>query len=388
MKRIPRKFLLFSLILMMLVPVGCRQHTMDPSLKSKFERNVDQLVLDTAYSLRQKGYDIAPAAVVSGNALRNQTYTRLDEMIITRLRDRLAENREVISLSRENWFELKEKRPVSFKGHDRNREPLLENLVILVVNIKPEPNFDRIRVQVTAKNAKSLPLPGVGGKVMLEHFDDSPGTVLLKTQVDTKPYPEGLKSNPYISLEQMAYSMASELSYAVDRGIKTGRHKAAKDEIRVVVCTQKAKGPGARFQKAFTRELSQSLAAMDGMTSSVSRKDFSPIFRQMDFYQKNDHVFDIGKEKLAPGTVLLLVETKHQGSLEQVALRAVWRITPLMNARNQLIVSNSAGSYVSGFTSRAWYNGRVPVVQDIPDVRPKKPHSIFHKKRMEDRGFD
>ncbi len=54
-------------------------------------------------------------SVVSGALLDNKNYTRLDEVVIHRLLSRLSADREIVSLSRENWFELREGKPLSLK---------------------------------------------------------------------------------------------------------------------------------------------------------------------------------------------------------------------------------------------------------------------------------
>jgi hypothetical protein len=204
----------------------------------------------------------------------------------------------------------------------------MENVVVFIIDIEPEPVFDQIKVSITAKDSKLRPIPGIQGQTMLEYFKDSPGTILLNTAVHSNPLPEGLKENPYSSMEQMSYSLASELSYALERGGKTGQYKASDDEIQVVLCAKNFSGSSPGFTQALIQELQQALVSMDGMTCAVSRDDFTPIFSQMDFYKRNDHIFEVDNEKLKPGSVIL---TKNSGNKNQVALRAVWRVTPLQD---------------------------------------------------------
>jgi hypothetical protein len=331
MRKITKKLVSLIILLLLLFGFGCQKNTIRPHLKSEFDRNIDGLVLETVESCRTKLAEIAPAVVISGNAFNGKAYTRLDELIGQRLREKLSSDREVVELSRENWFEFKESRPLSFKGHSSAHYDLMENVVVFIIDIEPEPVFDQIKVSITAKDSKLRPIPGIQGQTMLEYFKDSPGTILLNTAVHSNPLPEGLKENPYSSMEQMSYSLASELSYALERGGKTGQYKASDDEIQVVLCAKNFSGSSPGFTQALIQELQQALVSMDGMTCAVSRDDFTPIFSQMDFYKRNDHIFEVDNEKLKPGSVILMAETKNSGNKNQVALRAVWRVTPLQD---------------------------------------------------------
>lgn len=383
MRKSIKKLILLTLSLLLLFGFGCQKNTVRPQLKTKFDRNLDELVGQTVENCRAKLAEIAPAAVVSGNAFNNKPYTRLDELISQRLTDKLSSDREIIELSRENWFEFKESRPLSFKGHSSAHYDLMENIVVFVIDVEPEPVFDQIKVSITAKDSKSRPIPGVKGQTMLEYFKDSPGTILLNTVANSNPLPDGLKENPYNSMEQMSYSLASELSYAIERGVKAGVYKASDEEIQVVLCSKNFSGGNPMFKQALIRELQQSLVSMDGMTCAVSRDDFAPIFNQMDFYKRNDHIFESDNEKLKPGSVLLMAETKNNGNKNQVALRAVWRVTPLKDKNGAFIPDNSSGTYVSGFTSRAWFEGTIPNVLNPQYYEPEK-----EGKKSSDKGFD
>lgn len=383
MRNMTRKFLFLILSAIILLGFGCRKSTVQPQLKTEFDRNIDELVGRTVESCRAKMAEIAPAAVVSHNALSGKSYTRLDELISQRLTGKLSSDREVIELSRENWFEFKESRPLSFKGHSSAHYDLMENIVVFVIDVEPQPVFDRIRVSITAKDSKLRPIPGVKGQAMLEYFKESPAAILFNTAANSNPLPAGLEENPYTSMEQLSYSLASELSYAVERGVKAGVYKASDEEIQVVLCSRNFSGGNPMFKHALIKELQQALVSMDGVTSAVSRDDFAPVFSQIDFYKRNHPIFESDNEKLKPGSVLLMAETKNTGNKNQVALRAVWRVTPLKDKDGVFIPDNSSGTYVSGFTSRAWFKGAVPEVSTPQYFEPEK-----EDKKSSDKGFD
>ena len=142
------------------------------------------------------------------------------------------------------------------------------------------------------------------------------------------------------------------------------------------------------FKNALIQELQQALVSMDDMTCAVSQEDFGPVFNQVDFYKRNDDLFEVDNEKFKPGSVLLMAETKSQGynGMKHVALRAVFRVTPLKDKDGVFIPQNTAGTYVSGFTSRAWFKGEIPIV-----LKKKAYTSQDEKKKKEkssDKGFD
>ncbi|MCP3872057.1 MAG: hypothetical protein GY699_02740 [Desulfobacteraceae bacterium] len=382
-----RKWWLILLFFIVLSGAGCQKNTISPHKKSKFERNIDTLIADTVGSCRATLAQIAPAAVISGNVLNGKPYTGLDELIRQRLIDKLSENREIIELSRENWFEIRESRPITFKGHSSSHADLVEHMVVFIIDVQPMAVFDQVTVSIKVKNSMARPIPGIKGQVKLNNDKNSPAAVLLKTIALENPLPKGLENHPYTSMEQIAYSLASELSYEFERGARTGTIRAMDEEIQVVLCSNNFLSPDPWFKQALIKEFQQALVAMDGVTSAVSRDDFSTIFSQMDFYRRNDQIFEMDNEKLKPGSVLLMTETKKVRDKHQVALRAVWRVTPLKDTYGNFIPNNTAGTYVSGFTSRAWFKGEIPAVSSsgyiIKGIETKPPHPQYP-----DKGFD
>ncbi|CCK78248.1 hypothetical protein [Desulfobacula toluolica] len=380
-------------LLLVLIFTGCSQPVIKPQLKSEFDQKIDRLILETVSNCRTKISQNAPVAIVSKALLEGKNYTRLDEMMVQRMETRLASDREIINLSRENWFELRESKPFSLNGHPSAHADFLDGFIVFIVDVEPDEIFEQIKVSITAKDAESRKLSGVKGQTMLNYDEASPGTLLLKTSAKSNPLPLGLKENPYGSMEQLCYSMASELSFALKRGINFGKQIASDDEIQVVLCSNSFKSTNPMFKTALIQELQQALVSMDGMTCAVSREDVGPVFKQIDFYQRNNHLFEIDNEKFKPGSVLLMAQTKSKPytTMKQVALRAVWRVSPLTDKNGGFVPQNISGTYVSGFTSRAWFNGEIPLVlknkEYIPQRIPNKMHtSPYHT--LPDKGFD
>jgi hypothetical protein len=384
------------LAVFLLLLTGCQKSVVPVSDKNQFDGKVNALVAQTVDSCRNRPADIAPAAVISKSALDGGDYSRLDEVIVQRLYQRLSRNRQMVTLSRENWFEYSESRPLSLKGHDAGVRDLMDNLVVFVVAVEPDAVFERITVTVSAKDANARTLPGVGANTVFDYFKDSPAVLLAKTPAQSSAVPVGLRQNPYDSLEKLCYSMAAELSAALQQGVKAGQHRAPDSEITVVLCSRNFKAPDPGFKHALIQELQQALAAMNGMTCAVSVEDFGGVFSQMDFYNQNPGRFETDNEKFKPGSVLLMAQTRDfpAEKTRQVALRAVWRVTPLVDDTGTMVMDNTAGSYVSGFTSKAWFKGTLPRVLPLektpPDLTAKPvepvPTSSFDK--APDKGFD
>ena len=375
-----------------LAVTGCNHsRVVKPQQKSEFDQAIDRLVMDTVAAGRARVPGLAPAAVISKAVLDNKYDSRLDEIVRQRLASRLSSDREIVSLSRENWFELREGKPLSLKGHSYAHSDLIEDSLVYIVDVEPDDVLEQIQVSVYAKDSDARNIPGVKAQIRLSYGVQSPGTLLLNEPAKSNPMPPGLRENPYASLEQLSYSLASELQASLKRGIPSGRYQASQDEIQVVLCSGSFISTNPMFKTALIQELQQALAAMDGMTSSVSQEDFSPIFQQIDFYKRQQDLFEQDNEPFKPGSILLMAETKSlpYSGLKQVALRAVWRVTPLKDGQGRFIPQNTAGTYVSGFTSRAWFDGDIPTaIKNAHRPIPGSGQTAKKKFDGQDSGFE
>lgn len=378
-----KKFAVGFLMSALLTTMACRKAPSLPKDSFAFENKLATLIDRTMGNAQKASFDIAPVAVISQNAIQGSLYTRLDELICKRLEDRLSDTRQVISFSRENWFEFRESKPLSSKGHPPALHGLMNHIIIFIVKVDQETLFDRIKVTITAKDSKMLPIHAIKERMYFKHADKRPATLLLSAGPMVSPYPKGLEKNPYVSLEEMAYNLASELGYALKKGIKLHDILASNKEIQIVLCSNPSNRFQSGFHKALTREMQQALVSMEGINAAVSQEDFNFIFSQIDFYSKNQNLFEADTEKLIPGSVLLMAETKNYKQQHQVSLRAIWRVTPLSDQQGDFIPENSSGMYLSGFTASAWFAGSIPgVVEATPFHREKK------LKPSSNRGFD
>ncbi len=119
----------------------------------------------------------------------------------------------------------------------------------------PDEVLGQIRISVHAKGAGSRNIPGLKAETILKYDKKSPGTMLLGEQAKSIPLPAGLKENPYRSMEQLCYSLASELQVFLKRGIKSGQYLISNDEIQVVFCSGNFISTEPGFKNALIREL-------------------------------------------------------------------------------------------------------------------------------------
>ncbi len=69
--------------------------------------------------------------------------------------------------------------------------------------------------------------------------------------------------------------------------------------------------------KRIEQTLQQAIVSYDGFTCAVSRKDLAPVFKQINFQNRHQQIFDMDNEMFAPGSVLLLVELSKSSDLTE-----------------------------------------------------------------------
>ncbi len=384
-KAILEKCLLMGLVFIFL---GCRESSGPVTDTSVLDRQVTALVLDTLDACRSRLPDIAPAAVVPQSLMEGQPYSRLEELIVDQLSEKIAEDREVVSLSRENWFELRESRPLSLRGHHPDMAPLMDNLVVFLVSVEPEPLLDRITARIRVADSGARIMPGIEGKRVFSNRPEAAARVLLDHPARDVQAPEGLKENPFHSLEELSYSMVTELRHALEKGLTAAGAQAGEEEIQVVLSSGNTRSEDPGFNRALLQELQQALVSVGGITSAVSRTDFSTLFDQVNFYNQNPGsagLFEVDEEPFKPGSVILMAETRSDpgSSARKVSLRAMWRVSPMRDADGEIITGNAAGTYVADFASRAWFKGPAPSAAAMVFSGPAPRHRIAG-----DKGFD
>jgi hypothetical protein len=291
-----------------------------------------------------------------GSLKSGTRFSRLEEYVMDRLSTALRTRRDVYTLSRQNWFEFREGRPLIFGHLAFSERDHMRNLILYEVRVSADYILKKIRTQIVAAGAGGQAIRGLVAETALDFKSESPARKLFFSAPQKIPFPEGLEERPYVSLDRLSFSLAAELSDAYKNGMSAAGVNASGSEVRVMLYARPSAGVTAGEARAVQDFLQQAVVAIRGFTCAVSREDFGPTFRQIDFYEKNKSIFEMESSDFTAGTVLLMADIYRHADRNKigVALRALWRITPLESASGDLIPTTVAGTYLSGFTAKAY----------------------------------
>ncbi|MEA3332327.1 MAG: hypothetical protein U9Q58_01855 [Pseudomonadota bacterium] len=376
------RFLLLTSLALLLT--ACAGMTPVDYAPTQAERLLDQridLLLDNLLSdQRFTSSEMAPAAIVPGSAMQGEYFSRLEELICERLEARLRESHDIFKLSRQNWFELRAGHALSFQNQPLDRRQRLRSAIIYQVEIAADTVLDRVNATITAGSADGQGLTGVIASGPIGFGQESLARQLHYAAANRNPFPEGLEERPYSSLDRLAYSLTSELSEAYRNGLRVGGQQVADHEVKVLLYTASSRYPTGLTQE-IQNALQQALISRRGFTCVVSRQDFGPALQQVDFYQWHSQLFKpVEIPQFEPGTVLLMVDISQPvkpGTLS-LALRAIWRTNPLEDQHGNLVREDGSGTYVSGFTAKAYFKGN----QLRYRYGTRRP-AVTYKKRVE-----
>jgi hypothetical protein len=358
--KMSRSILLLSILLpIVLLNFGCAGMNTGPVYvdpREEFESNINQLLSDLMVSEKYSSTEMAPAAVMPGSLKSGAPFTRLEQLVMERLSMRLRQHHDMYTLSRQNWFEFREGRPLTFLDKPHDKRAYLRSLIIYEVNVSADEILDQVKVHIVASNADGHAVAGIMAEVGLEYTPSSPAYGLYLARPATNPYPEGLEENPYESMDRLAFSLSAELADAYRTGITADGKTPAESEVRVLLYSKEANDASWKLVEDIQNALQQAIVSNRGFTCVVSQEDFGPAFNQVDFYRRNSQIFEMEDMKFTAGTVLLMSEvSRHrEGDKVGVALRALWRVSPLESATGDLIPTNVSGTYLSGFTAKAY----------------------------------
>ena len=361
-----RTVLLCTILLLAILTGGCAGTSkqkwggFDPAELDRFDARINALIDDLLASQDFTPGELAPAAVIPGSLKSGTRFSRLEEIVIERLTMKLRKRKGLHTLSRQNWFEFREGRPLTFMDQPPGQRRLLRNLVVYEVGVSADQTLKQVNVHIVAADADGRALPGVVAETILDFAPHSLSRRLYFEKPHANPFPEGLEERPYASLDRLTFSLAAELADSYRNGLSAGEQTAANQEIRVLLYSRPLSRQSSRgLVRAIQDSLQQAIVSNRGFTCVVSEKDFGPAFDQIDFYQRNRDVFEIEETRFAAGTVLLMADiSRHtHGDKIGVALRALWRTSPLETTTGELIPTNVAGTYLSGFTAKAYLSG-------------------------------
>jgi hypothetical protein len=242
-----------------------------------------------------------------------------------------------------------------------DRQRLLSNLIVFEVGASSDSVLKQIRVHIVGIDANGRAVPGAVAEASFDSGSQSVATRLYNDRPSASPFPEGLEERPYVSLDRLTFSLASELADAYQNGVSAGKEIASAEEVRVVLysSTPPSGGVNSGLVEAIQDSLQQAILSNRGFTCAVSQEDFGPAFSQINFYRRNPLVFEMEESPFTAGTVLLMSDvfkSRHNDRVG-VAMRALWRASPLETATGNLIPTSVAGTYLSGFTAKAYLAG-------------------------------
>lgn len=343
--------LLLVMVSFAVVVQGCAVLS-PPTTAEQYDNQTDQLIQQT---LTQAGNHLVAGqsvTVVSASLLQGNQSNRLEEMIVEKISQQLRLHYALYIPTRQNWFELREGRPLTFAGQSAAQREVLGQLVVFEVNVSRNAALERIIARVIALNAQGQTVRGIMAEQEFSDQSSEPWQSLAMSPALKNPLPQGLEERPYASLDRFAYSLASELTDCYRSGLTTGPHAVADEEVNVVLYAKNSSAATRTIQNA----LQQAIVSQRGFTCAVSRDDLAPAFQQLEIYRNNPQLFDMGKVTFTPGTVLLMVDTtlSPAGDKTAAALRGMWRVSPLESDGGELIADSYAGTYLSGFTAKAY----------------------------------
>ena len=227
-------YLGFVFCCLLLTLSGCAQ---PPSPEAIFITQVDTLVADMA--TRNTGVQaLAPAAVVSATVLQGGQGNRLEEYVTERLVMKLRQSREIYPLSRQNWFELREKQPLTFSGQSFEKRSYLNDLSVYHVSTGIDEILRQVKVQVTATDAQGKTIPGVLAEEMFSLKMGAPAAVQFKAKAKSNPIPEGVEERPYQSLDRLTYSLSRDLVAAYRANVTGDPNAASSLRVRSTISLQ------------------------------------------------------------------------------------------------------------------------------------------------------
>jgi len=360
---------------------GCAGTPAKNPVDNPFEKKLANLINTVIATQHLKPGEMAPAGVMPCSPLSDKRFSRLEELVVERLTMALRKQNDLYRLSRQNWFEFREGRPLTFMEQPADERTFLRNLIVYEVAVSPDTVLHQIHIHIVGTDAEGRAVSGAAAEAT---FDAGPGSVahkLYHARPNGSPYPEGLEERPYVSLDRLVFSVVAELADAYRNGMPAGREMAADEEVRVVLYANDRERAGQGLSESIQDALQQAIVSHGGFTCAVSREDFGPAFAQINFYQRNPSVFKVDASLFAAGTVLLMFDIIRSRYDDRVgvALRALWRASPLETSTGKLIPTRVAGTYLSGFTARAYLSGGL-TRDDSPVTRIRRPsESVIHE---------
>ena len=304
-----------------------------------FEEQVDALVKSVVAKQYGTKGEFAPVAVVPGAIKHGVPYTHLEEVVGNALRKKLQATNELYEFTSQNWFEYREGRPLSFWRNPAREREFLKQLKIFEVRINPEPLFAKVEVEIVVSNAMGHTLQGQRGSQTFDFFPSAPAARLHASPAHRTPFPEGTEERPFTSIDRFAFSLVGDLIDTYQVGVLTSGRHASDEDVQVVVSVTPTTLVPKRTVNSIVKSLQQAIVRAKGVTCVLNPND-----RRVD------------EDRVQHGTVLLVVDFDRIPRTDKinVAMRGVWRVSPLETASGSIVDENLAGTYLAGFTAKGY----------------------------------
>jgi len=261
-KQLLRTVSLCTILLLAIFAGGCAGVStqtgtgLEPDQQDQFEARLNALIDNLTASQNFTPGELAPATVMPGSLKSDTGFSRLEELVIERLVMKLRKRSNLHTLSRQNWFEFREGRPLTFMDQPPGQRRLLRNLVVYEVGVSADQALKQVNVHIVAMDADGRALPGVVAETVLDFGPYSLPRRLYFEKPHANPFPEGLEERPYASLDRLTFSLAAELADSYRNGFSAGEQTAANQEIRVLLYSRPLSG---RVSKGFPMAIQDSL---------------------------------------------------------------------------------------------------------------------------------
>lgn len=305
----------------------------------RFEAQIDALVDEIVATQYGTLGEFAPVAVIPGAIKYGVPYTHLEEVIADTLKNKLQHSNELYVFTSQNWFEYREGRPLSFSKSAPREGDLLRQMKIFEVRLNLEPLFAKADVEIVVSNADGHILQGQRAQQNIDFGPASPAARLNAEPVNRTPFPEGIEERPYTSIDRFAFSLVADLIDTYKAGVlSSGRH-ASKEDVQVVLSVTPTTLVPRRTKDSIAKALQHAIIRAKGVTCVLSPRDQG-----------------VDESKVQQGTVLLVIDLDRvaKSDVITVAMRGVWQVSPLETASGRIVHEDLAGTYLSGFTAKAY----------------------------------
>lgn len=345
---VTKKKTILSLVFCILLLVGCGSKDpivmneaprVDPVEVEHFEQQIDELVSRVVVTQYGTKGEFAPVTVIPGAIKYGSAYTHLEEVIADSLKKKLQTSNEIYEFTSQNWFEYREGRSLSFWKNPSRDRVFLRQLKVFEVRINPEPVFARADVEIVVFDAEGHQLQGQRAGITLDFSPSSPAAQLNEQQINRTPFPEGIEERPFSSIDRFAFSLVGNLTDTYQAGVLGAGRQVSGNDVQVVLSVSPTTLVPKRTIDSIVKALQHAIIQAKGMTCVLSPADGS-----------------LHEKDVAQGTVLLVVDFDRpfRSEMISVAMRGVWRVSPLETASGSIVDADLTGTYLSGFTAKAY----------------------------------